>query len=514
MTSSEPPPIPPSTAAFTLHPTHRIAGVLASVATVTWIGDVLLWKAAPGASLGIFACVIAVTICVAGGAASRAWAVLVALVLVAASCVQTAIDVCFSNVAVLGTLLLFLLGRVFYGTLETTWVRISEAMIAVMRAPARWVWLGRAFGESELASVGFNTASGDRLSRSLQVLAPAACLMVVFGVIFSFGNAVFGELLSRAGRDVVLWVTSFDFSLARLGLWLLLSTLALVALRPPPALESRRWWAPRIAPWPRSHERVAGWQSVAVLVMMNAMFFLVNTIDAIYLWRGAALPADVTLSQFVHHGVYSLIGAVLLAAAVLAAIFQQTDAVSGSPTLKALAIAWIAQNFVLIGGVLQRLRFYVDSYDLSELRVFVGCFLLLVSTGFVLLARHVLRPGNLNRLLRHNAAATFILFFTVQFCDVGGWVARANVARWQAEPLRVIDVVYLGTLGPGAWPSLVALAEQSRSASIAVVSRRVLAQLAEEERQRLEHFDRRAWQARRDLSVGWLLAQADRLPLR
>ena len=514
MNPSEPPSFPRATAAFAVHPTQRIGGVLAGAGIITWIGDVLLWKASPGVSLGVFSCVIATAICVASGSASRTRAVFAALLLLAASCVQTAIDVCFSNVVVVTALLLFLLGHVFYGALETTWLKVCEAMLAVMRAPARWIWLGMAFSESELASVRFDTAASDRLSRSLQVLAPAACLVVVFGVIFSFGNAVFGELLSRASRDVARWIVAFDFSLARLGFWLLLSTIALVTLRPPPALEGKRWWAQRIEPWSRSHERVARWQSVAVLVTMNAMFFVVNTIDAIYLWRGAALPADVTLSQFVHHGVYSLIGAVLLAAAVLAASFQQVEAVSGSRTLKALATTWIAQNFVLIGGVLQRLRLYVDAYDLSELRVFVGCFLLLVGTGFVLLARHVLRPGNLNRLLRHNAVATFALFFTVQFCDVGGWVARANVARWQSEPLRTIDVEYLGTLGPGAWPSLVALAEQSRSGSIAVASRRVLADLAEVERARLENFDRRAWQARRDLRVGWMVAQADRLPPR
>ena len=128
-----------------------------------------------------------------------------------------------------------------------------------------------------------------------------------------------------------------------------------------------------------------------MLGVLNVLFFAANTADVLYLWNGGALPDGVTYSQFVHHGVYGLIAAVVLSAILIVVIFQQVPAIRAAPAVKALSLFWILQNVVLITGVLLRLQRYVDVYDLSELRVYVGCFLLLVTTGFGLLTVHVLK---------------------------------------------------------------------------------------------------------------------------
>ncbi len=130
------------------------------------------------------------------------------------------------------------------------------------------------------------------------------------------------------------------------------------------------------------------------------------------------------------------------------------------PWLKRLAHLWVVQNFILIGGVLQRLRFYAADYHLTEKRVYVGCFLLLVAAGFVLLAWFVQRRRSFNWLLGGNALATLALFFALQFFDVAGWVARFNVARW--EQGKTLDVEYVASLGPTAWPALIHVAQTSR----------------------------------------------------
>lgn len=100
--------------------------------------------------------------------------------------------------------------------------------------------------------------------------------------------------------------------------------------------------------------------------------------------------------------------------------------------MKYLAFVWIAQNFVLIAGVFQRLRLYVEASQLTEKRIYAGCFLVLVGTGFVLLALFVWKRRSFNWLAGRNAVAAFVLFFVLQFADVVSAVARYNLARWQA----------------------------------------------------------------------------------
>jgi uncharacterized membrane protein len=494
---------------------ERVLPVIAVAATLTWLGDFLLWGRVPGISAAIYACAVAVTLLVLPGSerpSRNAW---IAAALLNISCVATALEISFTNLAVLTALLAVIMGERHFRELAAGWSRWSEAFVAWLGAPGRWPWLARSFAESELANVGFNTVTSDRAARSFQIVAPAACLAVVFSVVFGFGNAVFGELLARFGRELSEWILSFDFSFGRFALWIVFATFALSLVRPRPAPAHPRLWSRPLPQIFRADLGVAVWQGCAVFAVLNVLFFVVNTIDVVYLWSQAALPGNVSFSAFVHQGVYSLIFAVLLSAIVIAAVFQQEANVTRHRVLKTLAWVWIAQNLLLIAGVFLRLKLYVDAYQLSELRVYVGCFLLLVAVGFGLLAWHVGRSGNLSTLIWHNAIATFVLFFILQFPDIAGWVARFNVEQWRREPGRTLDLAYLESLGAGAWPSLCEVASSKNvNAATAARAREIVERIASAQIERREQSDWRSYQARRDLRARRLIAEAARLPVR
>ena len=240
------------------------------------------------------------------------------------------------------------------------------------------------------------------------------------------------------------------------------------------------------------HQAVA---NPIMLVLLNALFFSVNTIDAIYLWIHSTLPAGVTFSSFVHSGVFSLVFAVLLSALVLTAVFQQADIVAREKSLRVLALFWIAQNIVLVASVLLRLKLYVDAYELSELRVYVAFFLLLVTAGFLLLAVHVQWRRTLNWVCFTNCIAVFILFYIVQFADVARFVAHYNVEQWKANPSRPLDVDYLQQLGPSAWPELQAVARENNSVA-SIEARKKLSKIRETASIYLSSVPWRSWQAR------------------
>jgi hypothetical protein len=262
--------------------------------------------------------------------------------------------------------------------------------------------------------------------------------------------------------------------------------------------EKHQWWTRAIPLWNRRDTTIAKWQSILLLGVVNALFFAVNTIDVVYLWGSHSLPSGVNPSGFVHEGVQSLITAVILAAVILAFVFQQQPSVARTHPLRILALAWIVQNILLIFGVLKRLELYVEAYQLSELRVYVACFLALVTTGFLLLARHVWTGMRLGKLLFENMIATFALFFVLQFCDVGAWVAKWNVSRWQNQRNASIDLDYIVSLGSRGWPALGELARSTRDHEIATQAAALLQQKAIELRGNAITRDWRSFQVRRD----------------
>ncbi|MEA3213008.1 MAG: hypothetical protein QOE70_6065 [Chthoniobacter sp.] len=493
-----PPPLPAS------HPVpdRDAVRILTSAAFLTILGDNLFWPAPPGLSLTIFALAVCSALVLNRPKAALARTASVAGLLFAGSALQSSIQWSFSNLLVLSLLLLGLVGETSFPTLRTGWPRWSEAAWAFLIAPASWRWAGR-----NLRRMPLNPRRAVRRAGIfLRVVMPALMLGGLFAMLLGSGNAILARWISEAVRRAWAELPGIDLSLARLGLWLLLATFALALLRPAAPAGSDRLWTHTIPAFPPARDlTIARWRSLAILAVINALFFAANTIDAFYLWiHETNLPVGISYSQFVHQGVHSLVAAVLLSAVVLVAIFQQAAEVIASRRLRALSLVWVAQNVALIASVLLRLKLYVDAYQLSELRVYVGCFLLLVATGFGLLAWRILRGKGLGWLLFANALATFALFFMIQFPDVARWVADYNVARWQQDPRRTLDVDYLESLGPSAYPALIAVAETPNRPEAHEAFQKAQ-QRKEIERVYLDNLNWRSWQQREVRNARWLL---------
>jgi len=369
---------------------------------------------------------------------------------------QTGIELSLSNLLVLGALLTVLFGETAFAVLQAQSQRWAEAAWAFCKPLAGWKWVPSIAQRLPMRPT--------RLRHTAEILwrvvLPVMVIGGAFALLLGSGNAIVGRWMADAFTTIIRWLTELDLSLGRVLLWLFLATFALTLLRPQTLPATPRLWARTIPDFPQpANLSLARWRTVALLGVLNALFFAANTADALYLWANAALPAGVSHSRFVHHGVYNLIAAVILSAFMLVLLFQQTPEIRNAPVTKVLALAWIAQNVVLITGVLLRLLRYVEAYQLSELRVYVGCFLLLVTLGFGLLTLHVVTHRGLGWLLVMNLGATFALFFVLQFLDVAKFVAETNVGHWEKDNRRTLDVDYLASLGTSAVPSLIKVAE-------------------------------------------------------
>ena len=307
------------------------------------------------------------------------------------------------------------------------------------------------------------------------------------------------------------WLAALDLDIGRVLFWALVATLALALLRRAPAPRHGFACLAREVPQlKRADPRLARWQGFLIVLALNLLFAGANAADLLHLWSHQALPPGVSFSAFVHRGTDALILATLLSGAVIAGIFQQAPEVTRSLPLRALALAWIAQNLLLLASVVFRLWLYVEAYQLSLLRVWLAVFLFVVACGFGLLAWHVVRGIGLRRLVGANAAVVFGVFFAMQFVDTAGLVARTNVGLWQAalgagKP-RMLDLGYLVGLGPTAWPQVLRVVQDGRVPEVQEEARRRLAWRARVERRAQAGRDWRSVQLRTDAGRRALLA--------
>ncbi len=466
------------------------------------IADALLWRAGPGLSLGLFALGLAAL--VLARARERGWKPWALVAMLLASALQSAVDINGANLLLLGVLPLMLLGQAHFPALAGMPARLVASWHALLLSWSDWISLGRVLGRT-------HWRGGGSVVRAARVALPALALALPFALLLGGGNAVLGEWLVGISGHILAMFAGIDFHPVRAMFWVFMALLAMALLHPawPP-----RWLGARrvreMPNWQRPDARLARGQSMAALLLLNALFLAANTIDAIFLWFSLSLPAGVTFAAFVHEGTGRLILATLLSAAVVIAIFQQPAEVTRPPAVRALALAWIAQNLLLLGSVALRLWLYVQAYQLSELRVYLSLFLLLVAVGFGLLAWHVARGLGLRRLILGNAVCAFGLCFLVQFIDVPGLVANTNVRLWQeslsAGRARPIDLPYLVRLGPSAWPALTVVLNETRAPDAAAAARRLLGWAAHRMRLGVKTRDWRSAQLRTDRLRRELLA--------
>ena len=373
------------------------------------------------------------------------------IALLAGAFVAASIETGITNTLVLLTLIVALAGETFFSEVESPWGRWLSQCVALVLAPGRIFWLAARFMEAAFGG-GMGWTGG--LIGGCLLAIPALVLALIFGSLLALGNAVFGSWTSAF--FTWFWQELAQlFDPARICMWLFVAFLILPLLRP--AQVSAWWWKwtenlpqlPEILP-----TRAALFSSGLILVVLNLLFLVANIADALFLWSGRPLPADVSYKSYVHEGVNALIVTVMLSALVLTTIFQQESKVVQRRELKILAYFWIAQNLFLIFSVSEKLRGFIVTFEMTVARLSTIIFLVLVSVGFILLTIKIARHRSISWLIGGCVLAVFATFYITQFLDLAGWSANYNVARMEQDPARVFDTKTMCQWGADVWPAL------------------------------------------------------------
>ena len=308
----------------------------------------------------------------------------------------------------------------------------------------------------------------------------------IFLLLFASANPVIGDVFAAAAMpDLELFVPHAV---------LLLVTLCLVwpSLRPRTVRMSKRTRLSRDAAF-----EVPVTAMLLTLGVFNAVFMVENALDLVFLWSGAALPAGVTLADYAHRGAYTLILTALLAGGFVLFALRPGSPAAANGGVRALLLAFVAQNILLVASSMLRLVDYIAAYSLTVLRIAALAWMVSVAIGLVLVCWRLMAGRSAGWLINANALVLLGMLSLFGIVDAGAFAAAWNVRH--ARNGNTLDLCYLESLGTSSLIPLI----QLRNAPVNRVTRDRAAALSERIRAELR-ASQSHWQ-------GWSVTGARRL---
>ncbi len=279
-------------------------------------------------------------------------------------------------------------------------------------------------------------------------------------------SCLFLGLFAAANPLLEYWLSTIDVSAAashvsffRLLFWLIAASLVW------PFIFTRWRRATAWKPWPTEPTAVAQeifdgelFGAAAILrslVLFNLLFAVQTLSDIAYLWGGVALPDGMTYATYAHHGAYPLIITALLAAAFILAATNHSEA-RRAPAIRALIVAWMAQNVLLVISSMLRLDLYVQIYALTYWRAAAFIWMGLVAIGLVLIVVRMAFDYSNRWLVGANLSALALVLYVCAFVNFPAVIATYNVTHSKEVSGQgvALDYSYLMSLGPQAIPAL------------------------------------------------------------
>ncbi|MDB5471107.1 MAG: hypothetical protein JWR84_2667, partial [Caulobacter sp.] len=337
-----------------------------------------------------------------------------------------------------------LVPRAGFGEGVWTWVqRLIVMATGVVRAPIETL--------IQLSLKRLKGRPGPSLGKAIRLLALPLIGGGVFLALFSAANPLLHDALASLRGP--------DLSVFQIVLWGVTALTGFALLRPVPL---RR---PIPMPAARLDAKLPGVNAASItlsLILFNALFALQNGLDVAFLWTGARLPVEHTLAEYAHRGAYPLIATALLAGLFVLVAMAPGSETSRRPLVRWLVAAWVGQNVLLVVFSIQRTLLYIDSYDLTRMRIAALAWMGLVAVGLVLIGWRLLSEKSAAWLINMNAAAAALVLLAFAVGDSGQIAADWNLrhARDLDGSGAQLDGSYIRFLGASALVPLARLEQQ------------------------------------------------------
>jgi hypothetical protein len=211
---------------------------------------------------------------------------------------------------------------------------------------------------------------------------------------------------------------------------------------------------------------VPGISVYTALTALNLVYIVFFLSQLTYLFSAFAnrLPEMMTYAEYARRGFFELctvagINLVVITAAHLLAKREKIK------VLQIETVALCVFTLMLILTAISKMVMYIDTYGLTQLRVYTSWFMLVLFFIFAVTA--------IRQFKQFNAARTLLIGFVVFFLllsygNIDGRIAAYNIDRYKNGTLESLDVKALGHLSEAAVPHLYALYQETSDQSLKV----------------------------------------------
>ncbi|MFJ9558166.1 DUF4153 domain-containing protein [Nocardiopsis sp. NPDC101807] len=302
-------------------------------------------------------------------------------------------------------------------------------------------------------------------------------LLLVFGLLFSFADAVFASYAARLFEGAFSGNTFYD------GFSRLFATLATVLFTGSAVLAARR----RRAPAGNAPARSTGagpaspslpvWVWTIPLGALVALFTAFLGVQAVAMFGGddhVQRVAGVTYAEYARQGFFQLVVVSLLVLCVIAvAVYVLPSRPAATRTLRnALLGLLCVLTLVILASAMMRLQLYIDTFGLTRLRISAEAWILWSAGVFGL----VIAAGVLNTLGRGAAwlprGTAALAGVALAVFAYGNPDLRIAESHHDLELARV-DTWYLRELSADALPALAELEGGDRGCALAGIAHRL-----------------------------------------
>ena len=346
---------------------------------------------------------------------------------------------------------------------DTPTLGLTDHLRVVVWAPFAVLLQPLRFIRDDLSGVAASVRGRRQTVAVLRGLAIAAIPLVVFGALLASADAVFSNLLKNVfGFDPG---TVFEIVGAVLFVaWVVIGLLRF-------ALGSRL-----LVEIPRDTGYLGATEVITVLGSLTVMFAMFVVIQFTYLFGGVdtiEATGGLTRAEYYRQGFFQLV--VVAALVVLLVLildwWHRPRQTAHFRLVLVLFEGLIGLTGVMVVSALVRLDLYVDSFGLSQLRVYTAALVVWIAVVLVLLGVLVVR-GRRDRLAPRAIAAAWVVVIALNVVNPDALIARVNIDRHLDRGVE-LDLGYLSTLSADAVSAIVDRAEGSachdlRSVAIAI----------------------------------------------
>jgi hypothetical protein len=298
-------------------------------------------------------------------------------------------------------------------------------------------------------------ANAKAVLRGLAITLP---VLLIFGLLLSSADMVFGDLLNQSLSWAIPDNPFAQFVLTAVFTWFCLTIFKLL-------LFHQDVQTPEAAPRAESKSRgfrLTMIEATMLLGSVDVMFLAFVLIQARYLFGGEAniTAQGYTYAEYARRGFYELVAVSVMTIGLILALDAWTFRKRAIERYFRLLVGGlIVLTMVLLVAAFRRLNLYENAYGYTRIRVMSAVFMLwlalLLSVLPVAIVRRQHRVFYIASII---IALCFVL--TLNLINMDGFIASRNIARF--EQTGKLDVPYLLSLSDDAVPALADLVENPR----------------------------------------------------